>query len=215
MRLYRSAPVRFLNKQIDWDSDALVWTLHTSTYAPNFDTHAFVSDLTNELATGGGYTAGTTSGGGLAIASPTMTYTAANSWTPTRANATAYAVGDVVKPSGGNGFLYMCAVAGTSHSAAPTFPTVVGTTVAEGSGTVVWECVGSGITVFGCTNPTWASPFTAGPFRYAVLSDRTSGANATNPLIGLIDFGSDKTGGGGSFVATLHPDLRAMHVFAP
>lgn len=216
MRLYRSAPTKFLNKQVDWDSDALVWTLHTATYTPNYDTHAFVSDLTNELATGGGYTAGTAGGGGLAIASPTMTYTAANSWTPTRANATAYNVGDVVKPSGGNGFLYMCAVAGTSHaSTPPTFPTVVGTTVAELSGTIVWECVGSGITVFGCTNPTWPSPFTAGPFRYAVLSDRASANTATDPLIGLIDFGSNLTGGGGSFVGTLHPDLRAMHVFAP
>lgn len=214
MKLYRGVPTKFFNKQLDWDSDALVWTLHTSTYTPNYDTHAFVSDLTNELSTGGGYTAGTASGGGLAIASPTMTYTAANSWGTSRANSTAYAVGDVVRPSTGNGFLYMCVVAGTSHTAAPTFGTVVGRETAEGSGTVVWENIGSGITVFGCSDPSWSSA-TFGPCRYAVLSDRSSGANATNPLIGAVDFGSDKTGGGLAFTVQLHATLRAFFIPAP
>jgi hypothetical protein len=212
VKLYRSATAKAFNKQIDWDSDALVWTLHTSTYAPNQDTHAFVSDLTNELATGGGYTQGTVSGGGLAIASPTVTYTAANSWGTSRANSTAYAVGDVVRPASANGFLYMAAVAGTSGGSLPTYPTVVGTTVADGG--VTWECIGSGIVLFGCSDPSW-STFTAGPCRYAVLSDRTSGANATNPLIGYVDFGSDKTGGGLAFTIQLHPVLRAMAIVAP
>lgn len=212
MKLYRSAPVRFLNKEVDFNSDALVWTLHTNTYVPNFDTHQVTNDLTNELATGGGYTAGTTGGGGLAIASPTMTYTAANSWTVVRANTTAYALGDIIRPAATNGFLYMVSVAGTSAGAPPAFPTVVGTTVADGTATL--ECIGSGITVFGCTDPTWPS-FTAGPCRYAVLSDRTPNAHASNPLIGLVDFGADKTGGGGSFVVNLHAALRAFYVVSP
>lgn len=213
MKPYRSALVQFANKQIDWNSDALVWTLHTSTYTPNFDTHAFVSDLTNELAAGSGYTQGTVSGGGLAIASPTMVYTAANSWSVVRANSTAYNVGDVFRPSATNGFLYNVVVAGTSGGAPPTFPTVVGTTVADGTATI--ECVGSGIVVYGCSDPQWAATFSAGPCRYAVLSDRTSGVNTTNPLIGLVDFGSDKTGGGGTFTVNLHTALRAMHFFVP
>jgi len=212
VKLYRSVPTKFFNKQIDFDSDALVWTLHTSTYAPNFDTHAFVSDLTNELTTGGGYTAGTASGGGLAIASPSMTYTAANSWGVSRANSTAYNVGDVYRPASANGFLYMVSVAGTSGGAPPTFPTVVGTTVADGTATI--ECIGSGITVFGCSDPSWASA-TFGPCRYAVLSDRTSGVNTTNPLIGLVDFGVDKTGGGLAFTVQLHAALRAFFIPAP
>ena len=209
---YRQAPAKAFNKQIDFDSDTLVWTLHTSTYAPNQDTHAFVSDLTNELTAGGGYTAGTASGGGLAIASPTVTHTAANSWGVSRANSTAYAVDDVVRPSTGNGFLYRCAVAGTSHTSPPTFGTVLGRETAEGGGTVVWECVGTGAIVLGCTDPTWSS-FTAGPCRYAVLSDRTSASNATNPLIGYVDFGTDKTGGGGNFTINLHATLRFLHIF--
>jgi hypothetical protein len=213
MKLYRRAALHFLNKEVDWDSDALVWTQHTATYTPNQDTHEFVSDLTNELTTGGGYTAGTAGGGGLAIASPTRTFTAANSWGVSRANSTAYAVGDVVRPATGNGFLYMAAVAGTSGGSIPTYPTVVGTTVADGG--VTWECIGSGINVYGCSDPTWTAPYTAGPARYAVLSDRTSGSNATNPLIGYVDYGSDKTGGGGSFVVNLHAALRAMHIVVP
>lgn len=212
MKLYRSAPLRMLNKQIDWDSDALVWTLHTSTYTPNQDTHAFVSDLTNELATGGGYTAGTVSGGGLAIASPSSAYTVANSWTVQRAASTTYAVGDVVRPAAGNGFIYMATSAGATGAGTPTYPTVLGQTVVDGA--VTWEAIGSGINVFGCTDPSWPT-FTAGPARYAVLSDRTSGANATNPLIGYVDFVTDKTGGGLAFTVNLHTALRAFYFVAP
>lgn len=212
MKIYRSAPVRFLNKQIDWDSDALVWTQHTSTYAPNLDTHQFVSDLTNELSTGGGYTAGTTSGGGLAIASPTMTYTAANSWGVSRTASTAYVVGDVVRPATGNGFLYMATNSGSSGASLPTYPTVLGQSVVDSG--VTWECIGSGITVFGCSDPSWSSA-TFGPARYAVLSDRSSGSNATNPLIGYVDYGTDKTGGGLAFTVQLHTALRAFYIAAP
>lgn len=207
MKLYRNAPALVLNKEVDWDSDALKWTLHTSTYTPNQDTHIYASSLTNELSTGGGYTAG-----GLAIASPTRTFTAANSWGVQRANSTAYNVGDVVRPASGNGFLYMASVAGTSAGTIPTYPTVVGTTVADGG--VTWECVGSGIVVFGCSDPSWSTA-TFGPCRYAVLGDYQTGSAATSPLIGYVDFGSDKTGGGLAFTVQLHTALRAMHVFVP
>jgi hypothetical protein len=37
---------------------ALTVSLHTSSYTPNFDTHEFFDDTTNELGTAGGYTAG-------------------------------------------------------------------------------------------------------------------------------------------------------------
>jgi len=201
-----------LNKEIDFNSDALVWTLHTSTYTPNQDTHAYVSDLTNELTTGGGYTQGTVSGGGLAISTPAMTYTAANSWANARVNSTAYVVGDVYRPASANGFLYRCVVAGTSASSPPTFSTVLGRETADG--TAVFETVGSGIVTFTAANPVWTSA-TFGPCRYAVLSDRTSGVNATNPLIGYVDFGSDKTGGGGNFTIVLSSTLGVLHYFIP
>lgn len=211
-KVYRQVPAKLLNKEIDFNSDTMVWTLHTSTYTPNFDTHAYVSDLTNELGAGGGYTAGTVSGGGLAAVAPTMTYTAANSWGVARANSTAYAVGDVYRPASANGFLYRCVVAGTSAAAPPTFGLVLGGSTADGTAT--FELVGSGIVVVNVTDPVWTT-FTAGPCRYAVLSDRTSGANATNPLVCLVDFVTDKTGGGGNFTIDVNGTLGLFHFFIP
>jgi hypothetical protein len=189
---YRQALMKFLNKEADWDSDAITATLHTATYTPNLDTHAYVSDLTNELAAGSGYTTA-----GVTLSSCTRTYTAANSWGTSAATTTAYAVGKVVRPSTGNGFLYRCAVAGTSGGSAPTWGTILGGSTTDG--TVTWEMVGSGIIVLTASNTVWSSPFSAGPFRYLVISDRTPGTAATQPLIGLVDFGSNQTGGGGAY----------------
>jgi hypothetical protein len=56
------------------DLDAATWkvALATSTFAPNTDTMDFYNDVTNELATAGGYTAG-----GATLASPAVTYDSA------------------------------------------------------------------------------------------------------------------------------------------
>jgi hypothetical protein len=56
------------------DMDAATWkiALATSTYTPNTDTHDFFNDLTNELSTASGYTAG-----GATLASPAVTYDSA------------------------------------------------------------------------------------------------------------------------------------------
>jgi hypothetical protein len=53
---------------------------------------------------------------------------------------TAYALGDIVVPTGTpNGYCYICTTAGTSHATTqPTWPTTIGTTVADS--TVVWTC---------------------------------------------------------------------------
>jgi hypothetical protein len=189
---YRNALAKILNKEVDFDSDTIALTLHTSSYAPNLDTHAYVSDLTNELATANGYTAG-----GLNLAGKSITYTAANSWGTSRANSTAYTLGTIIRPASANGFLYRVSVAGTTGASPPTFPTVLGREVTDG--TAVLTMVGSGIIVLAATpNPSWASAtFTA--VRYAVLSDRTPGTAATQPLLGLIDFVTDQAGGGGAF----------------
>ncbi len=207
MQWYRQALSKSLNKEIDFDSDALTFTLHTSSYTPNLDTHAYVSDLTNELATAGGYT-----NGGLAAGTLTRTYTAANSWTVQRANSTAYAVDDVVRPAAGNGYLYRCAVAGTSAGTIPTYGTVLGGSTTDGG--VTWELVGSGIIVLSTADPSWSTA-TFGPCRYLVLSDKTPASDATRPLVGFADFGSDKTGGGLAFTVVQHTALRTLHIFIP
>lgn len=188
---YRQMFAKAMNKEVDWDSDAFKLTLHTSSYTPNLDTHDYVDDLSAELSTAGGYTAG---GFALTLAAPA--YTAADSWGTARANSTAYAVGDVVRPSTGNGWLYQCIIAGTSAGSAPTWPTVLGQVVTDGG--VTWATVGKGIIVFDGTDVS-AGTFTAGPFRYGVISDRTAGTAATQPLIALIDYVTNQTGGGGTF----------------
>lgn len=55
------------------------------------------------------------------------------------AAATAYVLGDKIQPVGGNGFVYKCTVAGTSHaSVEPTWPvTPLGATVTDN--TCTWE----------------------------------------------------------------------------
>lgn len=204
---YRNALSKALNKEWDWDSDSITMTLHTSSYTPNLDTHAYVSDLSAELAPGSGY-----STGGVTLSSCTRTYTAANSWGTSAATSTAYSVGTVVRPATGNGYLYRCAVAGTSGGTAPTWGTVVGGSTTDGG--VTWENVGSGIIQLTAANATWASPFSAGPFRYAVVSDRTPGTAATQPLVGLIDFGSDRTGGGGALNVNWNSQ-GALLIFIP
>lgn len=79
---------------VDLDGDTIKDQLHTNTYTPNFETHDFHNDLTDELAATGGY-----STGGVTLASVTSgiaagVYTfdsADKSWT----TATFTARGDV------------------------------------------------------------------------------------------------------------------------
>jgi hypothetical protein len=59
------------NGAIDFDTDTIKASLHTSTYTPNQDTDDFFNDCTNELASGNGYTTG-----GATLASKTRTYDA-------------------------------------------------------------------------------------------------------------------------------------------
>lgn len=189
----------------DFLSDTIKAALTTSAYTPNLDTHETFADVTNEI-TGTGYTAG-----GVALASKTITYTAADSWGTARANATAYVVGDIVRPSTGNGHLYRCIVAGTSHSSAPTFPTVSGQTVAEGGGTVVWAEIGRGIVVVDAADPAWSSAsFTA---RQVVIY-KDSGTPSTSPLLATGNFGSDTTVTASTFQVAL-PVLGILNHATP
>jgi hypothetical protein len=203
---YGSAFLKMVNGEIDLD-DGMIFTLHSNAYALNRFTNAYVSDLTNELATGGGYTSG-----GIAAGVVSRTLTQANSWAVQRANSTAYTVGDVVRPAAGNGFLYRATTTGTSGGSIPAFPTNIGDTVADG--TTVWECYARAIIVFTAANAaTWATAtFTA---RYLVLSDRTNGLAAQQPLVGVRDFGSDQTGGGGNFTVNPHASLGLLHIAIP
>lgn len=165
--------------------------LLTASYTPTLNTDTFWADINTNEASGTGYSAN-----GVALASPTNTLTAANSWGTTAATSTAYSVGAVVKPSGGNTYLYRCTVAGTSGGSAPTWPTVIGQTVTDG--TVTWTCVGTGITVLSATNPSWNASGGSLTARYAAFYYST-GTASTSPLIGLVDQGSAVTATNATF----------------
>ena len=68
---YGNAFMKAFNKEIDFNSDAIYVSLHTSTYAPNQDTHDYQNDLTNEVANGNGYATN-----GKALGTPAIAYDA-------------------------------------------------------------------------------------------------------------------------------------------
>lgn len=176
----------------DFLSDALYLTLHTSSYVPNLDTHVFVSDLTNEVANGNGYTTG-----GVLLSSKTLTYVPAAS-AVARANSTAYSLGQLRRPGTSNGYVYQCVAAGTSGASEPTWPTTVGLTVTDGTAT--WLCAGRGYTMFDAADPSWANATITA--RYGVVSDRTPATAATQPLVWLIDFETNFSSSNGTFQVT-------------
>ena len=78
------------------------------------------------------------SGTGEAISDLPLNWTTARSTAATARSTTA--VGTVIKPTAGkeNGFVYECTTAGTGSATEPTWPTVLGDTVTDGS--TVWTC---------------------------------------------------------------------------
>lgn len=202
---YRQAVSKFLNKEIDWNSDNIYAVLLGAGYTPNLDTHAYLSDIVaSEIANGNGYTTN-----GQLLTSCTITYTPANSWANTWAATTAFALNYIIRPATGNGFLYRAKAAGTTGASAPTWPTTIGGEVSDG--TVTWECVGMGDTVIDANDPSWpSSNITA---RYVALVDRSPGSDATRPLIGLIDQGAAVTSVNAAWGATFDTQ-GIMHFFA-
>lgn len=189
---------------IDFLSDTIKCSLHTSTYSPNLDTHETFADVTNEVS-GTGYTAG-----GVTLGSKTITYTAANSWGTTWAASTAYSVGQVVRPTTGNGRLYMCIVAGTSAGTEPTWPTTSRATVTDNTAT--WAEIGRGITQIDAGDPQWTGA-TISSIKYAVYRKDT-GTASTSPLIALQDLDGPHSVTNGTFTIQL-PSIGLYHFHTP
>jgi len=155
---------------------ALLKTTYTA--VAGLKSHVHYSTISGEEITGTGYTAG-----GATLATPTLTLTAANTWSVARASTTTYPTGAFVRPVTVNGYLYRAAHAGKSGSTVPTFPTITGETVADG--TVEWTCCGADILVWTSGDATWnTATFTASYGAiYASLSTAT-----TSPLVRLLTF---------------------------
>ena len=71
-KLYGNVPLKFANKEIDWDTDTIKVALCTSSYTPDQDADEYYDDITNEVANGNGYTTG-----GATLGTKTNTYTGA------------------------------------------------------------------------------------------------------------------------------------------
>lgn len=56
-KVYANA-AKHLDDDVDWASDTIKVSAHSSSYTPNQGTHEFFSSVTNELTTANGYTAG-------------------------------------------------------------------------------------------------------------------------------------------------------------
>lgn len=167
---------------LNFAADTVKAMLCTSGYTPNPLTDQFKSSVTSEV-TGTGYTAG-----GVTLTSKTATLTAANSWGTSRANSTAYALGDVVRPATGNGYLYQAVAAGTSGASVPTYPTVVGQTVVDGG--AIWVCKGRAVVAVDCADPSWAS---ASITARTIVFYKDTGSAATSQLIAYDTFAGDVT----------------------
>ena len=187
--MYLPGVAALLTGGIDFDTDTLKTALLTSSYTPNLDTHDFFDDVSGYEVSGTGYTAD-----GATLANAGVTATAANSWATAWATATAYALNYVVRPTTGNGYLYLSVVAGTSGGSEPTWPTTPGITVVDSG--VTWLNVGRAAVVLDADDAEWiTATITA---RYAVIYKDT-GTAGTSRLLYLADFGSDKTSTLGSF----------------
>lgn len=196
MHVYANGMLHFTQGGINLATpDTLKCTLHTASYTPNYATDAHQSNLTNEVGAGNGYTTG-----GNTLTGVSVSLVVANSlaaWV----TATAYNVGDVVRPTAGNTHVYMCMVAGTSGSE-PSWPTSPGGTVNDNG--ITWAEVGQAVVKVLGSVPAWTATGAGFTCRYGVIADTTPGSAATNPLMCCIDFQSDQTpSGGGTFTITL------------
>lgn len=159
--------------------DATNLALLTSAYTPNFVTDVHWADISSHEAAGTGYTTG-----GLLLAHPALTLIQANSWAASWAAGHPQNYADIIRPSAPNGYLYMAANTGTTGGHVPTWPTVAGASVTDG--TISWVCLGSWATVYKTDPAFWSSlTLTA---RYAVLYDTVS-----NVLLACQDFGSPQS----------------------
>jgi hypothetical protein len=190
--MFPSALDQALQGNINYPSDSIKCALLSS--VPSLSGSAVHwSDVSANEITGTGYTAG-----GQALTSKTHTITEASAWGTTWAATTAHAVGDVVVPTSSNGFMYVCVTAGTTGSSAPTWPTVVGQTVTDGS--VTWSCLAESICVYSSAAPSWTSSTITAVC--AVIYDAQSGTASTEPLISLVNFGGSQSDSAGTFTVT-------------
>src|SRR5512136_542482 len=141
-------------------------TLHTNAYTPDRANDRFVSDLSDELPTGGGYTVGGVKLTGASVGTYSA-YTWPIAWQPNHA----YNQSELVTPAIPNGLVYRLIISGTSGAVEPAWTSQVGLCLTDN--TAQWVATGAYVVQMNANDlvPAW-SLFTAGPFRHVVISDR-------------------------------------------
>jgi hypothetical protein len=112
--------------QMDFLTDAIHATLHTTTYAPNLDTNEVKADATNELGTANGYTAL-----GVVLGTKTVSYNATG-------NVTTLSAADFSWTASGAGLTFRYVVFWNNTPTTPADPLIgfmddTGVTLAAGS----------------------------------------------------------------------------------
>lgn len=183
-----------------WDANpSLAVTLHTSIYVPDRGNHRWVSDLTNELPTGGGYTVG-----GVNLSNALSATYSAYSWPIVWQPNYAYSQSELVRPTVANGLVYRLIIPGTSGAVEPAWTTQVGLCLTDG--TAQWVATGAYVVQLSADDlvPGWAG-FTGGPFLHIVISDRKTGSPSTQSLIGVFTMPSDQLGSGADLSIVFSP----------
>jgi hypothetical protein len=121
-------------RRVDWATDTIKTSLHTSSYTPNQDTDDFFNDATNEI-TGTGYTAG-----GVTLGGKTTAYDSASNEARLDANDAQWTSAS---------FTARIAVTYSDTAGANTTDPVMGyvnfggdETVASGTFTIQWDATG-------------------------------------------------------------------------
>lgn len=157
--------------------------------------HQRFADVDAGEVSGVGYTAG-----GAEVDGVGLTVTQANAWPTVWSGQSGYEVGDLVRPTTGNGRLYRCVAAGTSAASEPSWPTAAATTVDDG--TVTWAEAGIAAVGLDGDDVTWDEVTFNGGASVQVYVDGAAGVD--DWLIAHLDFGE-----------TLSPDGEEFRVEWP
>lgn len=208
--LFAAANKAAWTSTINFTSDTLKMALVTvAPSAAQLLSWVHYSDVTNEVAAGGGYSTGGQSVTGASVTVYGPLHTSSTPWTQVWTSNTSYSVGNLVKPTNANenGYLFRCYSAGSSASVEPTWNTVVGQDITDqsgGSGGVHWVTAGESVTVFTAANVVWTSSTISAAA--AILYDAQSGTGSTEPLISVINFGGTVSSTNAPF--TVSPDAN-------
>lgn len=166
---------------VDLSTHTLKMALVASTYTPSLAADMFWSDVDAHEITGTGYTVG-----GDTLTTVALSVTTGTAWGTSWASGVPTNIGDILRPTAANGFVYQASTAGTTGVAQPIWPTIFGETVIDNG--IVWTCIGIGVFQFKSDSASWAAAtFSA---RYGVIRDAQTGVDTTEPLLVLVDFGS-------------------------